>query len=192
MKSIKDILADFIFKVVEDNEFYSLRAKVLDVDTDKNTCTVETTDNLSIIAKVQFSAFIGAEIGLFLIPAIDSIVTVNFYDKNDAYVAKTSVLSAFKLIFIDESENEISIFVDETGIVFNGGALGGLVKIAEMVTRFNELEALFTQLQTDFSGWVVSSGDGGAALKAVISAGFGAETVPNSQISDFENELVKQ
>ena len=34
-----------------------------------------------------------------------------------------------------------------------------------------------TQLQADFAAWVVAPNDGGAALKAVVSAGFGASSL---------------
>ena len=61
-----------------------------------------------------------------------------------------------------------------------------------MTDRLNELETLWNQLKTDFSSWTPVPSDGGAALKAILAAGIGLKTVPNSQVADFENEKIKQ
>ena len=192
MRTIKDILIAFISKFANENEFYSTRAKVISNDLIKNTCTVETIDNKSEIVKVQFLSYIGATLGFLLIPEIDSIVTVSFYSPNEAYISKASVLSKLKMLFKDDQQNEISFLIDDTGIYFNGGLLGGLVKLAEMTSRFNDLESLHNTLQSNFSSWTPAPNDGGAALKTIITTGYVAETVPNSQGPDFENEKVKQ
>ena len=96
------------------------------------------------------------------------------------------------MLFKDDQENEISFLIDDTGIYFNGGLLGGLVKLAEMTSRFNDLESLHNTLQSNFSSWTPVPNDGGAALKTILSSGYVVESVPDSQGSDFENEKVKQ
>ena len=85
MKSIKDILNEFISKFAETNEFYLARATVKSIDTEKNICTCETLEDKSEIVKVQFSSYINAKLGVFIIPKLDSVVTLSFYNKNEAY-----------------------------------------------------------------------------------------------------------
>jgi len=192
MKSIKDILNDFINKFAETNEFYLTRATVKSIDTEKNTCICETIDDKSEIVKVQFSSYINAKLGVFIIPKLQSVVTLSFYNKNEACIVKTSVLGSLKFVFEDDQQNEISFFMDENGIVFNGGLLGGLVKVAEMTERFNDLESLHNTLQSNISSWTPVPNDGGAAFKTILSSGYGIETVPDSQESDFENDEITQ
>ena len=192
METVKDLLRGFFNVFIDEYEIYSLRAKVLSIDTINNVCTVETIEDKSEISGVNFAAFKGAVLGFFLIPKVDSIVTVNFYNKNDAYISNASELQSLKMVFEDISANQITFEITDTGIVFNSGTLGGLVKIAEMTARFNDLEALHNALQTDFTNWTPVANDGGAALQTVLQAGYLMQTVPNSQVSDFENEKVKQ
>ena len=91
-----------------------------------------------------------------------------------------------------EADESTTIEVSELEILFNGGNLLGLVKIQELTDRLNEYEMIFNQLQTDFSGWVPVPSDGGAALKSIITAGFGLKVIPASIVDDFENEKIKQ
>ncbi len=192
MENIKDIIRGFFNVHVSEQEFYSVRAKVLDINTTKNTCTVQTFEDKSELPDVQFGAFKGSILGFILIPKVGSIVTVNFYNKDEGYISNASELQSLKMIFKDISSNEITFEITDTGIVFNSGTLGGLVKIAEMTARFNDLEALHNQLQTDFNGWTPVANDGGTALRTVLLGGYLTKTVPNSQKADFENEKVKQ
>ena len=203
MKQIKDILTEFILKFAEEQALYSERARVVSVDTDKMTCTVETTDEKAEISGVQIAAFIGASFGAFIIPAVESIVTVSFYSKNEAYVSKTSVLDGVKLLFedgltIDANIDGVNlaiadgttIEINDTQIIFNGGENNGLVISQNLSDRLNEIESAILQLQTDFTTWVPVPSDGGAALKTLISAGFGIKVIPNSLPGDFENDEI--
>jgi hypothetical protein len=214
---------EFIIRVLKEQEIYSERARVLEQpppDEEKNTCSVETLDNKSIIHKVLFSGYRGAQYGLFLVPKIGSVVTINYYSKDEAYIATPAELERVKLIYkpaddingvsidiikekiliewpeseegttVEISEEQILVNSEET--IFNGGELLGMVKVEEMTARLNDLESLWTQIQMDFNTWVPVPMDGGAALKATLSAGILAQIVPNSQVGDFENEKIKQ
>lgn len=206
---------DWIVRVLKEQEVYSERARVLEVDEEMFTCKVETLDTASVINKVILSSYRGATFGLFLTPKIGSVVTVGYYSKDEAFVAKMAELERIRVIFrsndevkgvavdiIDEKilvewpeseeEESTTIEISETEIVFNGGELLGLVKIEELTARLNEIEGNIKQLQTDFSGWTPVPNDGGASLKAIITAGFGIEIIPDSQVEDFENEKIKQ
>ena len=153
MRNLKDILTDFLTRFVNEQELYSARAEVLEIDTETNTCKVITVVDGSIIEKVNLSAYRGAAFGLFLMPEIGSIVTVTFYNKDEAYIAKSSVLESLNIYF--EESNTVSItkdavtitFVDGSTveitadtITFNGGTLDGLVTVNELVSQLNTIE----------------------------------------------------
>lgn len=199
MKTLKDVLNEFIGRFADENEFYSARATVTAIDLNSNTCTVVTDENNKELTRVKLSTNIGAKFGIVLIPSIDSTVIVNFNSISDAYISQSSELSEAKIIF-DDTENPATLIsvktaaitIDSDLVTFNQGSNNGLVKVQEMSDRLNELEALFTQLQTDFSSWVTVPQDGGAALKALLTAGFGTKVIPDSKIVDFENNKIKQ
>lgn len=208
MKNLKDILNDFIKRFADENEFYSVRARVVSVDEIKFTCNVVTLENYDStvelseqvdLINVQLGANTNLKFGVVLLPAIESTVIVGFNSKTDAHIVKFGLLSEIKVIF-DDRENPATqiiikpneILINSDLLTFNDGENNGLVKVQEMSDRLNELESLFTQLQTDFSSWVTVPQDGGAALKAILSAGFGIQVIPNSKIDDFQNDKILQ
>jgi len=174
---------DLIFELIniwaKENELYSKQGSVKSVDLSERTCVVTPTDGGSDILDVYLEADSGdpANKGFFVVPAIGSLVIVTFTSKEESFISAWTEIEQV----IAKSEEW----------VFNDGKNGGLTKLQELTSRINELENLFTQLKTDFNGWVPSQNDGGAALKTKLSTGYLTKTIPNSQISDFENELVK-
>ena len=107
MKNLQTILNDFVIRVINEQEIYSERARVLEEpppDEETATCSVETLDNGSVINKVLFSAYRSGKFGVFLVPKIGSVVTINYYSKDEAYIAKTAELERVKLIFNDTDE----------------------------------------------------------------------------------------
>jgi len=76
----------------------------------------------------------------------------------------------------------------------NGGANKGMVNIADMVSRLNDLETLFTALKTNINAWVVTPNDGGAKLYTQLTTpgtGFATKTIPSSTVGDFEDTKIK-
>lgn len=174
-----NILYDLIDIYVKQNQFYSVMGTIQSVNSDNRTCVVKPNDGAPILNDVSLEADYdeSESKGFYVVPATESNVIVTFKSKDYGY------LSAWTQID--------NVVAKQGEWIFNRGDNLGLVKVTELTERLNDLEDLFTQLQQDFTNWTPVAQDGGAALKAVISTGFGVAQIPDSEVSDFENEDVK-
>lgn len=93
-------------------EFYAKDCKVLSVDETKQTCTVQPTTDETEISGVSLGR------NIVFIPVIDSIVTVIFKSKTEAYISSAK----------------------DAKVLINGGENGGLININDLVTKINRLE----------------------------------------------------
>lgn len=125
-------------------------AKVL--STDGETCCVEI-DGL-VVSGVQLRAVAnGEESGILITPKTGSYVTVADLSGD-----------LTRLVAVGFSEVE--------KIEINGGRLGGLVNIKELVNRLNYIENKIGDLMDVFNNWEPTLQDGGAALKAMVTPWF--------------------
>jgi hypothetical protein len=81
--------------------------------------------------------------------------------------------------------------MDNYGIVLNGGDIGGLLKLAQSVQRWNYIENDLNTLKTVFNTWTPVPSDGGSALKTAIET-WASEKLAVTVDSDVENVKVKQ
>jgi hypothetical protein len=184
--TIKDLLLDFIGIWSNQNNIYSMQCTVKSVDVTTRTCVCTPTDGSADILNVRLEADLAvnsddvpiasSKKGFFVVPKVNSIVGVTFFDKTNAFINVWTE--------IDE------VYVISNKFTFNNGAFGGLIKIDDLVSRLNDYESLFTQLQTDFNAWTPVPNDGGLALKTILSTGFLTKTVPSTVKGDFENTKV--
>lgn len=125
-------------------------AKVLSTDGEK--CCVDI-DGL-VVSDVQLRAVVnGEESGILITPKIGSYVTV---------ADLSGDLTRIVVVGFSEVEK----------IEINGGRLGGLVNIEELVNRLNYIENKIGDLMDVFNNWKPTLQDGGAALKAMVTPWF--------------------
>ncbi len=125
-------------------------AKVL--STDGETCCVDA-DGL-VLSDVQLRAVVnGEESGILITPKTGSYVTVADLSGD-----------LTRIVVVEFSEVE--------KIEINGGRLGGLVNIKELVNRLNYIENKIGDLMDVFNNWEPTLQDGGAALKAMVTPWF--------------------
>jgi hypothetical protein len=67
-------------------------------------------------------------------------------------------------------------------VIFNGGELGGLIKIEELKTQLNRMTARIDGIINAIKGGVPVSQDGGAELQASI-----VRLLPTGQKEDFSS-----
>ena len=92
-------------------------------------------------------------------------------------------------IYYRHKDLKIEIDGDTGKITINGGKLGGLIKIKDLVDKVNKIEDDINTLKQDFSTWVPVPNDGGAALKTA-SASWAGQQIQKTQVDDIEDKKV--
>ena len=82
--------------------------------------------------------------------------------------------------------------INSPEIKFNSGTFGGVPKVSPTVAKLNKLEAELNQLKGLIASWVIVPGDGGLALKTLLSAAWTSTTLTPTTISDLENPKILQ
>lgn len=145
---------------------------------DDFTCDVSVGS--SIFYSVPIEVLIDSQASIIGLPVIGSTCLIIFRDNQ---------LARPQIIKIDQVDQ--LLINCKTNVQFNGGKLGGMVKVADIVTQLNNLENDINTLKSAVSGWSPVQYDGGLALKAATTAWAGA----NLQLtirSDIENTAIQQ
>lgn len=180
---IAQLLGDIVGKNRGGLVFFS--AQVVSIQGD--TCTVRVDDLDLPDVRLTPTTTVRDDKQL-LTPAIDSFILVGSLsgDLNNLCVLAADTLASAKLTIGD-----ISVFIDKEGVVLNGGELGGLVKLEELIKKLNTLESQLNQLKNILKEWTPTPNDGGAALKTVTSTWAG-QPIATTKRSELENIKVKQ
>lgn len=176
-----------IIKKIVGEQLSVIKLCVVDsVDKDRRTVDCTPLDETAPILDCNLQANQIGDNGLVLFPKVGSFVVVGLKDGFDTGV----VLLTDELESLEAKFNEQTLKMTEEGIILNGGAFGGLIKIEELTKKINTLEDDLNKLKQVFSAWAPVSNDGGGALKGAISSWAGQQIV-KTQKSDYENEKVK-
>ena len=136
---------------------------------------------------VRLRSVVKAGNKIVITPSLNTTVLLGKIEDSDEYV----VLEVEDISQVTIIIGNISLTITNEGIVFNGGNLGGLLKLAESVARWNNIENDLNALKTAFNTWVVEPSDGGAALKAATGT-WASQELAITENSDVENVNVKQ
>lgn len=91
----------------------------------------------------------------------------------------------------DEVTYFVSMYSEVSEVWLRGSTNGGVVKVADLVTKLNNLESDLNSLKTIFStSWVVVPSDGGAALK-VAAATWAGQTFTPTTAANIQSTTVK-
>lgn len=179
-------------------------AEVTEVDEPTRTCTVKLLNGRAELEVTDVQLMASVADGLFQVPEIGSTVLVNNTPNMQPSVVMYSQLSKVSSIV-----NGIEITVDNTNVFieagsskvnfsdglikFNDGSNKGLVKVIELTQRLNAIENLLNNLQDKFNAWSPAAGDGGAALKAILTVTppiWNVPHIPNTTRSDIEDTAI--
>ena len=158
-------------------------AEVIEVDEGSRTCTVSDEDIDIPGVRLQV---VDSAVGLLAVPAVGSYVAVLKLDMpGELLVIATSVIDSLAV-----SIGSSLIEVKDGEIKINGGTLGGIVKIADVVSQLNALEQDLNTLKTVFASWVPVAQDGGASLK-IASEQWAAATLQPTTVQQLEDTTFK-
>ena len=186
-----------------DGETIALVCTVDAVDKSARTVDCSPINEGAPLLGVNLQANQGADFGLCLFPEIGSFVVVSFIaDGSAGVVMLTEKIESAEIVIADTSVvmdadgvridiSDISAHLDKNAVTFNGGDLGGLVKVEDLTKRLNLIENDINKLKSAFSTWEVAPQDGGAALKTAAGSWFGSQLTPSKR-GDYENNKVTQ
>lgn len=186
-----------------DGETVALVCTVDEVDKTARTIDCTPINEGAPLLGVNLQANQEADFGLCLFPEKGSYVVVGFVaDGAAGVVLLTEKIEAAEIVIGDTSAvmdadgcrintAKISAHINKEDIIFNGGDLGGLVRIEDLTQRLNLIENDINKLKTAMSGWTPAPQDGGAALKSAAASWFGAQLTPTKR-GDYENTKIKQ
>lgn len=158
---------------------------VKELDEVNNNCYCEPIGDHADIYQVRFIA--AGSTGLKVVPLPDSVVLVSFLEDGSGYI---SMFSEIKSISWDLGSG-MTLEATDSGFVFNGGALDGMVKLNDLVAKLNTLENKINDLITAIAAWAPVANDGGAALKAALTTWLLTSLTPTVN-ADLENTDIKQ
>ena len=134
---------------------------------------------------VRLRSVIKAGNKIVVTPTLETTVLLGKIEESDEYV----VLEVEDISKVTIIIGNISLVITSEGIVFNGGALGGLIKIEDLVSDINGIKTDLNNLKTVFNGWTPVPSDGGAALKTVVETWASANIAMTEQ-ADIEDTKV--
>jgi len=202
-------IADIIRQMAQGGrQTVSLVCTVDAVDKDARTVDCTPLDEGAPLLGVNLQANQESKVGVVSFPRVGSFVVVGFVaDGSAGVVLLTDDVESVEVVISDDTariimdENGVRVEVgDDTsaelttdGIVFNGGDLGGLVKIKELEDNLNQLKKYVETMKT-----AVSSGIKAVGAAMAANGLTGASTFDSAMASavinfkDMENEKVKQ
>ena len=186
----------------------SLVCTVDAVDKDARTVDCTPIDEGAPLLGVNLQANQESKVGVVSFPRVGSFVVVGFVaDGSAGIVLLTDDVESVEVVISDDTarvtmdEDGVRVEVgDDTsaelttdGIVFNGGDLGGMVKINELEDNLNQLKDYVEKLKTEVSAGIKAVGASTAANGPAAAIKFDtAMATAVINFKDMENEKVKQ
>jgi hypothetical protein len=144
---------------------------------DQEAFTADILVGDSTFFAVPLKVLVGNQASVIEIPVVGTSVLMTFRDGN---------IQRQQIYMTHEVDKYL---IDCNQVVYNGGKLGGLVNIEELVTRLNIVEQDLNTLKTAFAAWVVVPSDGGAALKAIAATWYAQQLTPTVR-GDMEDQTI--
>ena len=143
------------------------------------TCDVQLTasDGQPVFTSVPLRVLVGSGASFVEIPELNSECLMCFRDGNSGRP---------QILMIDKV---LKILVNCNEVIFNGGDLGGMVKVIELTAKLNKVESDLNTIKGAFETWVPVAGDGGAALKTAATIWAG-ETITLTERADIEDTTI--
>ena len=164
-------------------------AEVVSIEGD--TCTVKVGE-LKVPDVRLRATKVELEKKLLITPAVGSLVLIGSLSGD---LRELAVLACDSVESVQVSVGDTSATIDENGIVFNDGTLGGMVAIEKLTTKLNALKDTLNNLVTAFNSHIhttTATIGTGPALGVIAPTTTQAQSAAEFSKIDYENEKVKQ
>lgn len=160
------------------------------IDADARTIDCEPLDESAPILGVNLQANQGLSTGIVAFPKKRSHVIVAMMNggMGGCVIATEEIDRAEVLI------EDTSVVLTKDGVVFNGGSFGGLIKVADLTSKINELIDAFNNHTHTLPSGAVSVTGSPSAQSNPAPITVPAITSKHTKVrrDDYENEKVKQ
>jgi len=165
----------------------TMLAKVQSVDESAFTCTlIDDDENATPHENIRLRPVLDGNESLTIFPTIGTwALAIRIEDGEEWMIMAVGQAAKYRIVV-----GNSSLDITSDGVVFNGGSLGGLVKIEDLVSDINGIKTELNNLKTVFNGWTPVPSDGGAALKTAIVTWAGVNIAMTDQ-ADIEDIKVK-
>lgn len=182
-KILEQIAYD-IRRLAGNHASYMMSGVVKEVDTGNATCTVllDTDDDGAPSDGVLLNVATGAVNGIHIIPAMNSRVWVSEVDEPGRWALVRC--GTIEKMYVKAN----------TLIEYNGGGLGGLVKVSVLVSKLNALEDLVNDLITKFNvhTHLYVPGPGTATTPSAATTSIETGSIASvTRLDEIENEKIK-
>lgn len=202
-------IADIIRQMAQGGrQTVSLVCTVDAVDKDARTVDCTPLDEGAPLLGVNLQANQESKVGVVSFPRVGSFVVVGFVaDGSAGVVLLTDDVESVEVVISDDTArvtmdedgvrvevgNDTTAELTKDGIVFNGGDLGGLVKVKELEDNLNQLKQYVEKLKSAVSSGISAVGASTAANGPLAAKDFDAAMASAViNFKDMENEKVKQ
>jgi hypothetical protein len=172
----------------KDNPIFIL-CTVISIDKSKQTAELQPINDGAPLLDCRLKPVIDEqEQGIIIYPAIQSVVIAAKLDNSDDYFVCS--IANFESVLISITDIfKLELKADGT-LELNGGTLGGLVNLHELVTEIQKLNRFLAAIKQTFTTWTPVLGDGGAALKIAMNVALATQQVADT--SKLSNDKIKQ
>ena len=182
MKGAKD-LANAIKGITATQD--GMLGTVVSVDKTNNTCEVDVDGNE--FGNVRLQSVVDMERkGCRFYPAVDSDVLIVPINENGDWEVR--LFSEIEQVLFEIGD--MSFDLSSSGLILNGGQLGGMIKIEALVSDMNSIKTDLNNLKTKFNNWTPTPSDGGLALKTLITT-WAEASIARTEQADIEDTKVK-
>ena len=181
--SISSVLSEFVSIGIEQEQIYSKIGIASEIDLDKYTFTFTPSDGGAQVLDAQLKTAISSfEESFIVVPKEGSLVIVTFIEKENGFLSHAK--EASRIII-----NSDLVKADAQSWVFNGGDLGGLIKIEQLVSKINALEDKVNSLSTSYNNHIHPyPGLPGLTATTTIPS---VETLSKTTVSELEDAKIK-
>ena len=186
--TIRDTIQQLIAQQLAKEEIYLKVGTASSFDSQTKTFTFTPNDETAPVPNVLTLPITSTTFGSFTIqPAEGSMVAVAFFSATTGILisaerAENIIIGANELIDIDVKD----LTIDATQITFNGGNLGGLIKILDLTAKLNDLVTDFNSLVGKYNSHTHSGVSTGGGISGTIVDSPADQADPFDK-NDYEN-----